>query len=84
MSSHENNGVPYKVIAYGLFVAVIGLVIHTYMSNLTAQALANTQQDNRIESLENLTQRLGEANLLLTQIVCQNKGIACPTINIKK
>lgn len=69
-------------MAYGLFMAAIGLCIYIYRMNITTQAIADARQDSRIDTIESLTRQVTQANLLLTQIVCQQKGTNCAGLNI--
>lgn len=86
MSSNENTQnsglVPYRVIAYGLFVAVIGLCIHIYKTNITAQAAVDSSQSTVASGQEVRLRTMESAVILLTQIVCQQKSANCTSINL--
>lgn len=69
MTTPSQNSINYKVVAYGLFVAVIGLVVWIFTSTVAAQSSRDDKQDAAIETMRDNVNELSKANLLLTKIV---------------
>jgi hypothetical protein len=76
MSNIEDNGkVPYKAVIGFLVMALVGSIVYNYTTTVAAQVKINDRQDTSIDKLT--------ANvLLLTQIVCQQKGTNCASLNL--